>query len=134
MNLSTTAGVCIGASVYKKAARLSIRYPVENHMITDLDDFQLFLTQLFLDELHVTIENYPLLMTLTMLSPEFVREIAMETFRVPPFYCASRAAMALCAAGVTSGIIVDSGDTGMVVHAGCHFSYYAARLTLELAT
>jgi actin-related protein len=70
-------------------------------------------------------------MTLTMLSPEFVREIATETFRIPAFYGASRAAVALYAAGVTSGIAVDSGDTDTVVilvYQSFAMAHYAARI------
>jgi hypothetical protein len=63
-NPLTPAEVCIGAPVYKRAAQLSIRYPVENRQITNFDDFELLLSQLFLSELHVTIEKYPLLMRL----------------------------------------------------------------------
>jgi actin-related protein len=109
---------CIGSTAFKHAAQLQIRYPVENRVITSFDDLEFFLHTLWADELRVTIEKYPLLVTLSSLCADQIRErlceMVMEKFNVPAFYCASPAAMALYAAGVTSGIVLDSGDAGTV--------------------
>jgi actin beta/gamma 1 len=87
-------------------------------VITSFDDLEFFLHTLWADELRVTIEKYPLLVTLSSLCADPIRErlceMVMEKFNVPAFYCASPAAMSLYAAGVTSGIVLDSGDAGTV--------------------
>ena len=116
------ASPCIGSAAFKHAAQLQVRYPVENRVITNFEDLEFFLHTLWTDELRVTIEKYPLLVTLSSLCADPIREglceMAIEKFNVPAFYCASPAAMSLYAAGVTSGIVLDSGDAGTVARPG----------------
>jgi actin beta/gamma 1 len=111
-----SAEICVGAPAYKRAAQLSIRYPVENRVVASFDDFEV-------------------LLTLSALCPDGVREQVLETvmekFRVPAFFGASPAAMSLYAAGVTSGFVVDAGDASTVVtpvYQCLSLPYFARRL------
>ena len=125
----------IGAEVFKRPAQLSIRYPVENRVFTNFEDTTALLTHIFANEVKVPADKHPLVMTLTSLTPqeskEKILEIIMETFRVPAFYPASPSAACLYAAGVTSGVVVDSGEAGtlvMPVFQGFSMPYFAKKL------
>ena len=127
----------VGAEVFKRPAQLSIRFPIENRVFTNFEDTTAFLTHIFENEVKVPADKHPLVMTLAALTPqstkEKILEIVMETFRVPAFYPVSPAASCLYAAGVTTGVVVDSGEAGtlvMPVFQGFSMPYFSKKLDL----
>ncbi|KAI8018736.1 hypothetical protein LOK49_LG04G00073 [Camellia lanceoleosa] len=68
----------------------------------------------FKDELQVTIEEHPVLLTEAPLNPKTNRgkmvEIMFEAFEVPATYLAIQAVLSLYGSGRTTGIVMDSGE------------------------
>lgn len=117
---------------------LSLKYPIEHGIVTDWDDMERIWHHTFYNELRVTPEERPVLITEAPLNPKTNREIMMEIlfekFDVPTFYVAIQAVLSLYAAGRTTGIILDSGDG--VTHTVPVYEGYAlphAVLRIDLA-
>jgi actin-related protein len=93
---------------------LTLTYPVEHGIVTNWDDMELIWHHALHDELGVSPEDHPLLLTERPPGPkadrEKVTQCMFETFNVPALYIASQSVLALYAAGRTSGLAIDSGD------------------------
>lgn len=129
---------CVGSNVIKMASQYSVRYPIENRLISDFDDFTCFLSTIFSQQLNCPqINTHPILLTLSPFEPtstkETVLQIIMETFKAPAFYPASTAEMVLYSSGITSGIVIDSGEAGtyaMPVFECYSIPYYSGQLDI----
>lgn len=68
----------------------------------------------FYNELRVSPEEHPVLLTEPVLNPlanrEKLTQIMFETFNVPALYLATNAVLALFASGRTTGISISLGD------------------------
>eukprot|EP00301_Raphidiophrys_heterophryoidea_P004068 c1179_g1_i1.p1 GENE.c1179_g1_i1~~c1179_g1_i1.p1 ORF type:complete len:382 (-),score=93.09 c1179_g1_i1:215-1360(-) len=104
----------VGREAQQKAGILSLKYPIEHGVVKNWDDMEELWRYSFLETLRVAPEDHPTLITEPPLNPTENREksaqIMFETFRVPAFYCAIQAVLALYASGRTSGAVLDSGD------------------------
>ncbi|KAF8652548.1 hypothetical protein AX16_004360 [Volvariella volvacea WC 439] len=91
-----------------------MRYPVENGIITNWDSIEKLWHHTFHNELRVTPEEHPVLLTEIPLNTksnrEKMTEVQFETFRVPALHVSVQAVLALYAHGRTTGVVVDSGD------------------------
>ena len=109
-----TKDLYIGEEAQQKRGVLKITYPIERGIVKDWDQMQQIWYHTIYNELRVDPAEYGAILTEAPLNPKINREkmtqIFFETFKVPTFYVAIQAVLALYAAGRTTGIVVDSGD------------------------
>lgn len=125
----------IGANVYKNTSQYTPTLPIDNRVITDFDDFTAFINTLITTYLNTSPTTHPLLLTVspyeTNSSKETILQIIMETLRMPAFYPATPSQLDMHAANVSSGIVVDAGETGtsiMPIFENYSIPYHSGRL------
>jgi len=104
----------IGEEAQAKRRILTLKYPIEHGIVTDFADMQKIWHHAFFNELRVTPEEHPALLTEAHLNPKKNREtmtqLMFEDFNVPKFYVGIQAVLSLYASGRTTGLVIDSGD------------------------
>jgi actin beta/gamma 1 len=104
----------VGDEALIKRGILEIRYPIEHGIVTNWDDMEKIWHYTFYNELRVSVEDHPVMLTEAPMNPKANRErmtqIMFESFNVPAMYVNIQAVLSLYAAGRTTGCVIDSGD------------------------
>lgn len=105
----------VGADVFSQSSVMSLFCPIENKIITNFDDMEKIWSHIITNELKLEPETHPVLMTESPQNTKSAREkslqIMMETLKVPAYYTTYPEVLSLYSAGLTTGVVVDSGET-----------------------
>ncbi|KAJ5071232.1 actin-7-related [Anaeramoeba ignava] len=104
----------IGDEANGNRGYLELEFPIEKGIIQNMDYMEKIWHHIFYNELRVSPEQYPVLLTQVPFNPKNQRElttqIMFETFNVPSFYMANQGILPLYSTGKTTGISVNIGD------------------------
>ncbi|HTN88503.1 MAG TPA: actin, cytoplasmic 2 [Sorangium sp.] len=124
----------VGDEALQKRGALALRSPFERGLVTDWDDLTELLRFAF-QQLDADPTAQPVLLTEPVLDPKENRQkltqILFETFQVPAMYLAPTGTLALHAAGRTTGLAIDVGESVsqiVAVHEGFVVPKASARL------
>nr|KAJ0206243.1 hypothetical protein LSAT_V11C500248780 [Lactuca sativa] len=93
----------VGDEAESKRKDLTLKYPIENGIITNWDDMEKIWHHTFQNELRVDPEEHPV-------NRQKMTEIMFETFNVPAMYVAMHPLLSLFAVDRKTGIVLDSGE------------------------
>lgn len=106
--------VYVGEEAQTKRGVLKTEYPIDAGFIKNWDDMEKVWNHTIYNELRVSPEEHPILLTEAPLNPKKSREtmtqIMFEVFNVPCLYVQQQAVLALYSSGRTTGIVLDSGE------------------------
>ncbi|KAK9474982.1 actin-related protein [Dipodascopsis tothii] len=104
----------IGSRAQELRGLLKIRYPVEHGIVKNWDDMERIWSHVYSQELKVTPEEHPVLLTEAPLNPRANRdtaaEVFFETFNVPALFTSIQAVLSLYSSGRATALVLDSGD------------------------
>jgi len=104
----------VGDEAQSKRGMLTLKYPIEHGIVTNWDDMEKIWYHTFFNELRVSPQEHPVLLTEAPLNPkknrERMTEIMFEVFQTPGMFVAIQAVLSLYSSGRTTGVVVDIGD------------------------
>jgi actin beta/gamma 1 len=106
--------VYVGSDAQEKRNVLKIQQPIVGGVVQNWDDMEKVWHHTLYNELRVSPEEHPIIMTECNSNPRENREklaqIMFEVFSVPQLYLSMQAVCALYASGRSTGVVLDSGD------------------------
>ncbi|RZC51725.1 hypothetical protein C5167_020155 [Papaver somniferum] len=105
----------LGDDAQSRSSVLKLEHPIEHGIVNNWDDMESSWQHTFYKKLKKNPKEHPVLLTETSLNPKINREkmtqIMFETFSVPAMYIDNQAVLSLYARGLTTGIVLDAGDS-----------------------
>lgn len=106
--------IMCGSEASELRSQLQISYPMENGIIKNWVDMQYLWDYSFYDKLRVNTAGRKILLTEPPMNPlknrELMCEIMFDRYQFGGVYVAIQAVLALYGQGLSSGVVVDSGD------------------------
>ncbi|CAI2372322.1 unnamed protein product [Moneuplotes crassus] len=106
--------VYVGEDAQIKRGVLNTSSPIEAGFVKDWEDMEKVWKHTIYDELRVTPEEHPMLLSEAPQNPdenrEKMTEMMFEVFNVPCLYVQQQSVLALYASGKTTGLVLDSGE------------------------
>lgn len=128
----------VGDEAQARRGMLSIEYPIDHGVVTDWDAMEKVWHHIFYNELRVSSDEYPVLLTEAPLNPKANREqmtqIMFERFHVPAMYVSLQAVLSLYASGRRTGCVFDCGDGvshSVPIYEGFALPHAISRLDLD---
>lgn len=104
----------IGSEAQALRNILATDSPEQNGVVSNWNDMETLLRHTFRNELRISPEEHPVLMTQSPLGlrkqKEKTTEIMFESFKSPAIYLATHSALALYASGRMTGLVLESGE------------------------
>mmetsp|Transcript_9299 Transcript_9299/g.17662 ORF Transcript_9299/g.17662 Transcript_9299/m.17662 type:complete len:374 (+) Transcript_9299:31-1152(+) len=127
----------VGDDALSKRGLLTLKYAIEYGVVADWDAMETVWHHTFYNELRISPEEHPVLLTEQPLNPRAIRErmtqIMFETFSVAGVYVALQAVLSLYASSQSCGIVLDSGDAvthTVPIYEGCALNHAIYRMDL----
>ncbi|CAI5756176.1 unnamed protein product [Candida verbasci] len=106
--------IMCGEEASKVRSILQINYPMENGIIKDWQDMEHLWDYAFFEKMKINTTDQKVLLTEPPMNPlknrELMCQIMFEKYNFGGVYVAIQAVLALYAQGLSSGVVVDSGD------------------------
>eukprot|EP00942_MAST-04A_sp_MAST-4A-sp1_P013958 g13958.t1 len=107
--------IFIGNEADEHRGIMKLAYPMEHGMVTNWADMEKIWASLYeKNNLGVSSEEHPVLLTEAPLNPRRNREksaeVFFETFGTPALFVSPQATLSLYSSGRTTGVVLDSGD------------------------
>ena len=104
----------VGVEAFAKSDLLNLNEPIENGLVTNWEEMEKLWNHTFYNELIVSPEEHPVILTEKPMWPRASREkmtqIMFESFNVKGFYSGVQAVFSLFSLGKTTGIVWDAGE------------------------
>mmetsp|Transcript_23379 Transcript_23379/g.43513 ORF Transcript_23379/g.43513 Transcript_23379/m.43513 type:complete len:385 (+) Transcript_23379:87-1241(+) len=105
----------MGKTANEHRGVLSLEYPMEHGVVTNWEDMERVWRHIYAPEnLGISSEDHPVLLTEAPLNPtthrEKAAEVFFETLNAPALFVSPQATLSLYASGRTTGVVLDSGD------------------------
>ena len=127
----------VGVEALSRRRVLNLENPVNHGIVTNWDNMETIWHHTFYNILSVAPEEHPVLLTEAPLNPKANREkmaqIMFESFNTPFISVANQALLSLFASGITTGVVLDSGDGvtySVPIYEGCPVEHGIFRLDL----
>ncbi|GMM29734.1 actin-related protein 2 [Martiniozyma asiatica (nom. inval.)] len=106
--------IMCGSEAAELRSMLQINYPMENGIIKDWEDMEHLWDYAFNERMNISTQNKKVLLTEPPMNPlknrEKMCDVMFEKYQFGSVYVAIQAVLALYAQGLSSGVVVDSGD------------------------
>ncbi|UKK02366.1 actin II [Theileria orientalis] len=127
----------VGNTVLEKWESLDVYRPIQHGIVRNWALAEAVWRHAFSNELKISQEEHPVLLTEPPLSPKFHRELCcqlfFETFGVPALYLATTSLLSMYGSSKTSGLVLDIGEGvahSVLIHEGCIMPYAITRLDI----